>query len=150
MSIRITVFGLGRRGAAIASDLVAAGADVHAYDPQAVPTPDGVQRHVTPFTAVEHAEIICALTSSRDALDAMAQALDVIPPSALYADFADPAGDLKTRLGAIAATAGLKFADITLRRNDEGASLPPLARGPGAARLVELLGALGIDAERAL
>ena len=39
--MRIAVLGLGEAGSLFASDLVAAGAGVSAFDPAPVPTPDG-------------------------------------------------------------------------------------------------------------
>ena len=147
--IRIAVFGLGEAGGAIAADLAAAGIDVHAYDPRDVPTPAGVVRHAVPVYAVAGADLVCAFTAAADALDAMAQALEAIPPTAIYADFSTAAAGLKTRLGAIAGTVGIRFADVALMAPvpGKGSRTPALASGSGARRVVEVLAAAGMPIE---
>lgn len=149
MTFRAAVFGLGEAGGAIAADLAAAGIDVRAYDPRDVRTPPGVTRCVTPVEAVDGATVICALTAAADALDAISQALESIPPGALYADFSTSAAGLKQRLGAIAATVDVKFADVALMSPvpSKGVRTPALVSGSGATRFVELFGAVGMPVE---
>ncbi len=149
--MRVAVFGLGEAGATIASDLAVAGVDVHAYDPRDVPTPPRVHRHSDPRAAVPTADVVCALTTAADAVVAIEQALDVIPPNAIYADFCTAAARLKVHLGAIAEAAHVPFADIALMSPVPGNGLrtPTLVSGPGAARFIELFGPVGMPIEHA-
>ena len=151
MTLRVTVFGLGEAGGAIAADLARAGVSVQAYDPQPVATPTGVVRCVDPTAAVVDADVICALTASGDALDAIAQSLLAIPSGAIYADFSTSAAGLKQRLGAIAAEMNLPFVDVALMSPVPGKGLrtPALASGNGARRFIELFAPLGMPLEHA-
>lgn len=161
--LRVCVFGLGEAGGLIAGDLAAAGpggrsaveaveaVDVHAYDPAGVPTPAGVVRHGDARTAVERADVVLAITAAADAPGALAQALDAIPPGAVYADLATGSAGLKRRLAATAAGAGLRFADVALMAPVPGTGLrtPALASGPGATAFAAALGPPGMPVEHA-
>jgi 3-hydroxyisobutyrate dehydrogenase-like beta-hydroxyacid dehydrogenase len=149
--MRIAVFGLGEAGAAIGADLVAAGAEVHGYDPADVATPAGIHRHPDPAPAVEHSDLVLALTWAADAPAALGQALDAIPKRAVYADLATSAAGLKQRLAAVANGAGLRFVDVALMSPVPGKGLrtPALASGSGAARFVEMVAPLGMPVELA-
>jgi 3-hydroxyisobutyrate dehydrogenase-like beta-hydroxyacid dehydrogenase len=144
--VRIAVFGLGEAGSLYAADLVAAGAEVHGYDPAGVTTPAGVVRHETPADAVEQTEVVMALTAASDATGALVQALEAIPRSAVYADCATASSGLKRHLAAIAADAGIEFADVALMSPvpGRGSRTPALASGSGASRFVALMAPLGM------
>lgn len=151
--LRVCVYGLGEAGGPIAGDLAAAaaGADVHGYDPADVPTPAGVVRHGDARAAVDGAEVVLAVTAAADAPGALAQALDAIPPGAVYADLATGPAGLKRQLAATAAAVGLRFADVALMAPVPGNGLrtPALAAGPGAAAFVATLGPRGMPVEHA-
>jgi 3-hydroxyisobutyrate dehydrogenase-like beta-hydroxyacid dehydrogenase len=144
--VRVTVFGLGEAGSLYAADLVAVGAEVHAFDPAAVATPEGVVRHLDPVAAVQGAEVVMALTAAADATTALGQALDAIPRSAVYADCATASSGLKRHLAGIADGVGLAFVDVALMSPVPGRGLrtPALASGSGASRFVSLLAPLGM------
>lgn len=144
--MRLAVFGLGEAGSLYAADAVAAGAQVHGYDPADVATPRGVVRHDTPTAAVTDVDVVLALTSAADAEGALTQALGAIPSSAVYADAATGSSGLKRRLAALAAEADLAFVDVALMSPVPGSGIrtPALASGPGAARFVELMVPLGM------
>jgi 3-hydroxyisobutyrate dehydrogenase-like beta-hydroxyacid dehydrogenase len=144
--VRITVFGLGEAGARYSADLVAAGAEVHGYDPAPVATPPGVVRHDDPVSAVEAAAAVLALTAAADAPGALAQALDAIPRAAVYADCSTASAGLKRDLAATAADATLAFVDVALMSPVPGRGLktPALASGPGATHFVSLMAPLGM------
>lgn len=144
--MRVAVFGLGEAGALYAADLVEAGADVHGFDPAPVDTPPGVLRHEHPDTAVADAAVIMAFTAAADASTAIAQALDAIPPPAIYADCATGSSSLKERLAATAADAGFAFVDVALMAPVPGSGIrtPALASGSGAARFATLMAPLGM------
>src|SRR5262245_28689025 len=112
--MRACVFGLGEAGSLIARDLAAAGIDVHGYDPAPVATPEGVHRHDAPAGAVAGSGLVLAVTGAADAPKALAQALDAIPAGTVYADLATGSAGLKRDLAALAAGAGLGFADVAL------------------------------------
>jgi 3-hydroxyisobutyrate dehydrogenase-like beta-hydroxyacid dehydrogenase len=130
--VRVVLFGLGEAGSLYAADLVAAGVEVHAYDPAGVATPSGVVRHGTPIEAVAGVDVLMAITAATDAPTALAQALDSIPSAAVYADCSTASSGLKRALAATAAARGstsstwrscLRFPDVE--------SVPrPSRRGP--------------------
>ena len=144
--MRVALFGLGEVGSRYGADLAAAGAEVHAFDPAPVSTPEGVARHPDPVTAVAAAEVVMALTAAADATAALGQALDAIPRSAVYADCATASSGLKRQLADVAGGAGLAFVDVALMSPVPGRGLrtPALASGSGASRFVSLLAPFGM------
>lgn len=147
--MRIALFGLGEAGTALAVDLVAAGADVHGFDPAEVVTPQGVHRHDEAGAAVANIDLVLAVTAAADAPMALHQAIDAIPKGTVYADLATSAAGLKRRLADVAAGAGLRFADVALMSPVPGTGLrtPALASGVGARALVEMMVPLGMRLE---
>jgi 3-hydroxyisobutyrate dehydrogenase-like beta-hydroxyacid dehydrogenase len=145
------VFGLGEAGSLLAGDLAAAGVEVHGYDPAEVATPEGVVRHHEPRAAVARAGVVLGVTAAADATTALTQALDAIPPGAVYADLATAPPALKRRLGAIARDAALGFADVALMSVVAGSGLrtPALASGPAASDFVATLVPLGMPVQHA-
>jgi 3-hydroxyisobutyrate dehydrogenase-like beta-hydroxyacid dehydrogenase len=148
---RICVFGLGEAGSLIARDLVAAGVEVHGYDPADVATPDGVSRHGHPDAAVAGADLVLGVTAAADATAALTQALDAIPRGAVYADLATASAGLQRRLAAIAAGVGLGFTDVALMAPVHGKGLctPALASGPAARAFIEAMAPLGMPVAHA-
>ncbi len=146
----VAIFGLGEAGAPIASDLVRLGAHVAGFDPADVPTPGGVHRVGDPASAVTGADLVMAVTAAADAVEAMEQGLDALPPGVVYADLSTASPALKRQL-AHAAPPRLQFVDVALMSPVPGRGLftPQLASGPGAARYVDLLAAVGVPAELA-
>lgn len=146
---RIAVFGLGEAGGCIAADLVAHGAQVHAFDPAPQRTPSGVTRHAVPWTAVRHAVAVLAITAAADAETAVLQALDDIPETAVYADLSTASADHKRRLARLADRRSLAFADVALMSTVPGSGLatPQLVSGSGAIEYTALVRDLGARAE---
>lgn len=146
---RIAVFGIGEAGSAIAADLAAAGADVGAFDPADVATPADVQRFATASEVVKRRELILSVTAAVDAQAAIAQAWDVLPRGAIYADLSTAPPTLKEDLGDTAGLRGLRFVDVALMATvpSHGLATPSLASGPGASSYAELLNPLGADVE---
>jgi 3-hydroxyisobutyrate dehydrogenase-like beta-hydroxyacid dehydrogenase len=143
---RFTLFGLGEAGSLFAADLVAAGVEVHGYDPAPVMTPAGVIRHGDPSSSVAGADVVLALAPQADALTAVTQAIDDIPPTALYADLSTSAATVKRALAAVAADRGLAFADVALLAvvPGNGMRAPALASGTGADRYVATMAPMGV------
>ncbi|MFM2070669.1 MAG: hypothetical protein RLZZ623_932 [Actinomycetota bacterium] len=149
--MRITLFGLGEAGSAIGVDLVAAGVEVHAFDPAPVATPVGVHRHTDAVSAVPGSDLVLGVTAAIDAPVALRQALHTIRAGTVYADLATSAAGLKQRLAVEANDAGLLFVDVALMSPvpGKGVRTPALASGPGAARFIEVMMPLGMPVEHA-
>lgn len=149
LGFTVAVFGLGEAGSLISADLAAAGASVNGFDPAAVPTPDGVQRHDDPRKAVAGSTLVMAITPAVDAQTAIAQAWDAIGRGTVYADLSTAPPSLKQDLNDTATMRGLSFADVALMAVVPGRGLatPSLASGPGAAAYADLLNPLGGDVE---
>ncbi len=153
--INIAIFGLGEAGGLIGSDLVRAGSangndlQLFGYDPAELATPEGIVRMATPAEAVANADYVFSFTGSVDATTALNQAINVIPSSAIYADFASASAGLKRTLHSSASAAGFKFCDVALMAMVPGNGLktPALLSGNGAAQLCQLLGNVGMPVE---
>lgn len=147
--LQIAVFGLGEAGALISADLAAGGATVAAFDPASVPTPLGVTRVDNPVDAVNRADVILAITSEADAVEAIGQALDAIHGATLYADLSTSFPGVKRELAAVAGSRKFDFVDVALMAMVPGNGLrtPALASGPGATRFVATFKPLGMPVE---
>ena len=64
------MLGLGEAGSRLATDLVAANVEAHAYDPAITSTPDGVVRAPDPVPAVAGRRVILCVTTASTALAA--------------------------------------------------------------------------------
>lgn len=147
--MRVCVFGLGEAGSEISADLADAGADVSAFDPAPVPTPEGVRRHGESSDAANGAQVVVGLTASGDALTALTQAIDDIPRGAIYSDWSTSPPILKKELGALAGGAGFGFVDVALMGTVPGKGLktPALASGAVATTFSEMMSPLGMNVE---
>lgn len=147
--VRVAVFGLGEAGSLIAADLAAAGADVEAYDPAEVPTPQGVARHARPRDAVRQADLILSITAAADSEAALVQAWDSVEHPTVYADMSTASPHLMAHLADTSAEKRVRFADVALMAPVPGRGLgtPGFAAGDGAGRLVEMLNPIGARLE---
>jgi 3-hydroxyisobutyrate dehydrogenase-like beta-hydroxyacid dehydrogenase len=143
----ICVFGLGEAGSEIAAGLVAAGADVRAYDPAPVVPPAGVQRFDDPAAAVLGVATVLAITAAADARSALEQAHDEMPEGCHYADLATASPALKRDLEGAASAAGLVFTDVALMGTVAGNGIrtPAVASGPQAGSFAASMATLGMD-----
>ena len=146
MQVRVCVLGLGEAGSAIATGLVAAGAEVHGYDPAAVATPAGVVRHADPAAAVGRADVVLAITGATVARAVLGQVVDALLPAAVYADLSTGSAGLKRELADIA---GARFVDVALMAPvpATGVRTPALASGPAAPAFVAAMTPLGMPVE---
>jgi 3-hydroxyisobutyrate dehydrogenase-like beta-hydroxyacid dehydrogenase len=149
---KIALFGLGEAGTLIGTDIVNAtdnNTQVLGYDPADVPTPEGIVRTDTPADAVAEADFILSFTGSVDAKVALGQAIDSIPETAVYADFASASAGLKRELAQTASVSGFKFCDVALMAMvpGNGIKTPAMLAGNGAADLNALLSPLGMPIE---
>jgi putative dehydrogenase len=142
--LRIAVLGLGDAGLQLASDLVAAGADVIAFDlkpPKKCPIP--LAESVV--EAVSDADVVISLNSSTQAWRMAQNSSPQLKAGALYADLNMGTPALKAQL-ASTFTEGT-FVDVAVIKPvaDLGLSAPMLAAGPQAATLRDLLTPLGAN-----
>lgn len=145
----VTIFGLGEAGALIAQGLVAAKAQVTAFDPADVVTPAGVVRVSSPLEAVIDSDIVIAITAGDDAIVAMNQALEGIPAGALYADFSTNSVAIKKQLAACAASQQLHFADVALMSivPGKGIHTPVMVAGTGAQSFARIFSEFAMPVE---
>jgi len=153
--IKLAIFGLGEAGALIGSDIATAAAAnslelrLFGFDPADVKTPDGVIRKASAEEAVSEADFILSFTGSVDAATALSQAIEAIPQSAIYADFASASAGLKRELANTAEGAGFKFCDVALMAMVPGNGIrtPAMLSGSGAVELKQLLDRFGMPTE---
>ena len=134
--MRIAVLGLGEAGSLIASDLVRAGDEVHAYDPAEVSPPALVTLDPEASTAVDGCDLILGLTPGSRAKEALEGVLDFLVDRAVYADLSTCSPATKTDLATMVAGRGALFADVALMSPVPGRGLatPSLVSGTGADR----------------
>lgn len=149
LDLTVGFFGLGEAGSLISADLAAAGGAVTGYDPAPQDTPAGVRRAADPRDAVAGAQLVMAATAAADAMDALTQALDAIPPGAVYADLSTASAQRKRDLADVAAGRSLLFVDVALMAMvpGNGAYGKSLASGPGAERYAGMLTPIGVPTE---
>ena len=145
----VAVLGLGEAGSRLASDLVAAGAEVHGYDPAATSTPEGVVRAPDPVSAVSGRTVVLCVTTAASALAAAESVLPGLGTDAVFADLNAASPALKRELAALVAGAGARFADVALLGPvpARGLGTPALASGSGAQTFAEAFVPLGMPVE---
>jgi 3-hydroxyisobutyrate dehydrogenase-like beta-hydroxyacid dehydrogenase len=144
--MRIAVLGLGEAGSIYARGLAERGADVAGYDPHAPQTPTGVTRASSVGDAVDGADLVLSLVGASAADAALAEALPVMPPTAVFADLSTGAPEQKRGLATRTVAAGILFADVAIMAPVPRAGIQTelLASGDGAERATDALGGLGL------
>jgi 3-hydroxyisobutyrate dehydrogenase-like beta-hydroxyacid dehydrogenase len=144
--VRIALLGLGEAGAAIARDLVAAGADVRGHDPN-VAAPDGVDSRRDDADAVRDADLVLSVNSAHDAVPALEQALPALAAGTVWADLNTAAPAVKAALVRRLAGRDVPVVDVALMAPVPGKGLrtPMLVSGEGAARYAQILAAFDAD-----
>lgn len=147
--LRLAVLGLGEAGSLFASDLVAAGLDVAAFDPATVPTPDGVDRRADVAGTVAGATVVLLITDAGAAADVLDSVLASMPLDGLLADLSTSAPEAKAARADAAAVRGRAYADVALMAPVPGRGLrtPAFASGSGAHRYVATMAPLGVPVE---
>jgi len=150
MATCIAVLGLGEAGGAITADLVAAGAQVRAYDPK-VTAPTGTIACADEAEAVTGAQLVLSVNSAHDAPTALRHAAPGLTAGTIWADLNTGSATMKQALAEQLATAAGKteFADVALMSPVPGRGIhtPMLVSGPGAGRYAELVRPLGATVE---
>jgi 3-hydroxyisobutyrate dehydrogenase-like beta-hydroxyacid dehydrogenase len=145
----VAVLGLGEAGGRLASDLVALGVDVRAYDPDPARDVPSTERAADPAEAAAGSDVVLSVNSSRAALDAAAGCLPALHTEMVYADLNTTAPELKREIASLVRGAGARFADVALLGPIPtlGLRAPVLASGDGARALAELFAPLGMPVE---
>jgi 3-hydroxyisobutyrate dehydrogenase-like beta-hydroxyacid dehydrogenase len=146
VTLGIAVLGLGEAGSEIATDLVAAGADVRGYDPLGIRV-TGVAARGSEAEAVADADLVLSVNSSHDAMTALENALPAVRTGTLWADLNTASPGLKRALAERAEGQGVAVVDVALMSPVPGKGLrtPMLVSGEAADRYAELLGGLGAE-----
>ncbi|HVW40429.1 MAG TPA: DUF1932 domain-containing protein [Amycolatopsis sp.] len=147
MSETIALLGLGEAGGLLARDLVAAGAVVRGYDP-AVAAGDGVVDTKSEAAAAHGAGLVLSVNSSSASVGALRAGLPGAN-GAIWADLNTSSPGKKRELAAIAAEAGVPFADLAIMAPVPGRGLrvPMLASGVAAKDAARILTSLGASVE---
>jgi 3-hydroxyisobutyrate dehydrogenase-like beta-hydroxyacid dehydrogenase len=142
-AVRVALLGLGEAGSAIARDLVAAGADVRAYDPN-VTAPDGVAARTDEADTVRDADLVLSVNSSHDAMTALVNALPALRDGTIWADLNTASPGQKADLVEKLATRDVPVVDVALMAPVPGRGLraPMLVSGEGSTRYAEILAGL--------
>ncbi|MFD3686331.1 DUF1932 domain-containing protein [Nocardiopsis sp. NPDC058631] len=141
----ITVIGLGEAGRLIGEGLARNGARVRGHDPF-VSLPDTpIVQHSALDDALAGTEIVISLVGPASAHEVAARVLPLLPASAVYADLNTLSPAEKSELGALAADAGVPFADVAVMAPvpRAGSRTPLVAAGSGAEAFTAKLSALG-------
>lgn len=146
--VSVAVLGLGEAGSEFARHLVAAGAEVHGFDPE-VAAPPGVIEHDSDAAACETVGIVLALTSAHEARETLALALPGIGADTVYADLNTASAGLKVELAGLAAASGADFVDVALMSPVPGKGLrtPMVVSGSASETYATQLRALGASVE---
>jgi 3-hydroxyisobutyrate dehydrogenase-like beta-hydroxyacid dehydrogenase len=150
MPVCVAVLGLGEAGGAITADLVAAGAEIRAYDPKVTP-PAGALACADEAEAVSGAELVLSVNSADDGPVALRHAASGLAAGMVWADLNTGSATMKRalaeQLAGVAADVG--FVDVALMSPVPGRGIrtPMLASGAAADRYAELMRPLGATVE---
>jgi 3-hydroxyisobutyrate dehydrogenase-like beta-hydroxyacid dehydrogenase len=145
---RVAVIGLGEAGARIASDLAAAGVEVRGFDPEPARNVPSIFRASDAGSAVGGCDVVLSVCSAKAALDAAEAALPGLT-GGIYADANTASPELKRELAALAAEAGVAFADVALLGPipTQGLGAPVLVSGAAATAFARLFAPVGMPVE---
>ena len=131
---RVAVLGLGEAGGRIAADLAAAGVEVRGFDPDPARDVRSISRASDAASAAIGCDVVLSVNSAKVALDVAEAALPGLQAGGIYADANTASPALKRELAALAAEAGVGFADIALLGPipTRGLSAPVLVSGAAA------------------
>lgn len=155
---RVAVLGLGEAGAAIAADLLAAGAAVSGWDPAGPPdaarlaaadAAANFEFAADTAAAVAGAPVVLSVNSAAAARAVAEEAAPALERCAVFADLNTGSPGLKRELAEAVEAEGARFADVALLAPVPGRGLatPSLVSGSGAEALIAALAPLGMRAE---
>jgi 3-hydroxyisobutyrate dehydrogenase-like beta-hydroxyacid dehydrogenase len=148
-TLLVAVLGVGEAGACLAEGLVAAGAEVRAWDPRPETRALPLTFADDPADAAAGADVVLSVNSAASALEAAEAAVPALRAGTIYADLNTAAAGVKVALAQLVGPTGALFADVALVAPVplHGLRTPALASGPGADELARTLGALGMPIE---
>lgn len=140
---RVALLGLGEAGSEMARDLLTAGVQVRAYDPDPARRVDGVTVATDEADAVTGAQIVFSVNWSRVSLDVARRVQPVLQPQQVYAELNTSSPDKKRAVAQVFSSAAL-VVDVALMSPVPGRGIrtPMLVSGPGARAYAELLAPL--------
>jgi 3-hydroxyisobutyrate dehydrogenase-like beta-hydroxyacid dehydrogenase len=143
---RVALLGLGEAGGRLATDLAAAGVEVHGYDPDAGRDVPSISRAPDAVSAVAGSDAVLSVNAANAAHAALEAALPALRETALYADLNTASPELKRELAGRVAEAGATFVDVALLGPipERGLRAPVLAAGAGAQAFAQLFAPLGM------
>jgi 3-hydroxyisobutyrate dehydrogenase-like beta-hydroxyacid dehydrogenase len=155
MKESIALIGFGEAGQHIGGGLVRAGvAQVRAYDirHEALLNPArrrGVELRREPRQALEGATLVFSLVTASSAADAARTAAMHLAREQTYIDFNSVSPMTKRAVGEAVSGVGAEFVEAAIMAPVPGPDhqVPVLIAAPGAARVAERLGALGMNVE---
>ena len=144
----VAVLGLGEAGSRLAGDLLEAGAEVRAFDPEGRDV-DGVVRAPDPQAVVAGVDVVLSVNSAAAALGAATAALPALSKRSVYADLNTAGPELKREMAVLVEGAGARFADVALLGAvpATGIRTSALASGTGARAFADALMPLGMPVE---
>ena len=144
----VALLGLGEAGSRLAGDLLEAGAEVRAFDPEGRDV-DGVGRAPDPQAVVAGVDVVLSVNSAAAALGAATAALPALSKGSVYADLNTAAPELKREMAVLVEGAGARFADVALLGAvpATGIRTSALASGTGARAFADALMPLGMPVE---
>jgi 3-hydroxyisobutyrate dehydrogenase-like beta-hydroxyacid dehydrogenase len=140
----IGVIGLGEAGFAIASDLAAAGATVHGWDPAIEAMPPGVQAARGERDAAAGAELVLSVNTADAAREIAATVAPVLQEGQVFADLNTTSPGLKRAVAEL--VTGAFFADVALMAPvpGRGVRTPALVSGPGTEIFTSTMAGFGM------
>lgn len=146
---RVALLGMGEAGSHIATDLVAAGVAVTAYDPRPVVAPAGVVMLGSEAEAAAAADVVLSVNWASVAVAAASAALPGLTPRTLYAELNTASPAQKRAVAAAISPSGACFVDVALMSNvpGKGVRTPMLVAGPGAEEFAALVRGFGTEVE---
>lgn len=145
-----TVLGLGEAGRIYAAGLAAAGMQVKGYDPYIrIDHSDGIDQHGSLAEALAETDVVISLVGAAAAEAVAADALQLMPPTAVYTDFNTASPLAKQAMATAAEVLGVRFADVAVLAPVPrgGIHTPLLVSGDGADAAVELFTRFGLPVE---
>lgn len=142
------MLGLGEAGAALAADLLDAGARVIGFDPRAG-AGKAIPRADSAAAAVADADVVLSVNAAEVAAGVARSVVESLSAEQLYADLNSAGAPLKRELAELIEPSGALFADVALMAPVPGHGLrtPSLVSGSGAERFAGTIGALGMPVE---
>ena len=145
----ITVLGLGEAGRLYALGLMEAGAEIRGYDPFTDVRDAGIRQFDSLAEALAGADLVISLVGAKAARAVAAEALPLMPGSAVFADFNTSGPEEKADLSRLAAERGINMVDVAVMAPvpRSGHRTPLAVSGEAAEAFASLLTPLGVPVE---